>query len=91
MEDNTEDEYCDGPAPSFEERAKNLQFIVEHLETYPNSYLKEYYPHLANLAIANKAYRDLNDRFNSGKINEADYQIELEKIATPIDISGDFE
>jgi hypothetical protein len=83
---NEEDQYWDGPEPTLQERQGNWQFIVEYLKKFPSSNLKNEYPYLFQVAQASKRYDEINYLKWSGKMDEIDYQIELEKILPLITI-----
>lgn len=81
-----EDQYWDGPEPTLQERQNNWQFIIEYLKKFPNSDLKNDYPYLFQVSQASKRYDEINYLKWSGKMDEIDYQIELEKILPLISV-----
>lgn len=70
----------DGPEPTTEQKQENWQWLVEFFKRYPNDKLKETYPQLHQIATASKRYDELEDLRRSGRIDEIDYNLELEKI-----------
>jgi hypothetical protein len=84
-----EDKYWDGPAPTHEQRRRELNKLVEFFDKFPESPLKEHYPQQANMAAALKRYDDLNFLLEAGQITQEAYDEEVEKILPLIDISED--
>lgn len=83
--------YWNGPKPTFNERAENLQYIVEHLKRYPQSWLAQDYPYEASIARASVQYEQLNRLRDTGQIEEEEYQIQLSQLLPLIDISEDIQ
>lgn len=88
----TTDQYWDGPVPTAEEKAKNQQFIFEYLYKYrdPNSVLRKEYPHLADAADALHEYERIESLYRAGKMDEIDYNLQMEKLLPKINITQDF-
>lgn len=81
-------EYWNGPKPTPEERNRNLNMISDHIAQYPNStdYLQKHYPQAARRAHAINRYKEIENLRMTGKIDEATYQAELDKVLPLIDI-----
>lgn len=86
---SSRNQYWNGPAPSPEERRKNLQFIYSYIEQYPGSPIALEYPELTKMVIVSKMYEELNEMKRRGLISDADYEIELSKILPLVDIRED--
>ena len=84
-----DDRYYDGPAPTLEQRQDTWQWMVDHFQQFPESLLKYDYPHLYKVAMATKAYKELNLKKEAGLIDDIDYEMELAKILPYVDISKD--
>ena len=79
-------QYWDGPQPSVEQRANNRQWIAEFIERWPSSGLAIENPDLAEQARITRAYKHLEEMYAAGEIDEIDYQIELDRLASAISI-----
>lgn len=82
-------EYWNGPTPSQAERRKTLQFIEKYLYDNPTSGLRDDYPEIAKKNMAAKRYLVITQLWESGKMDAATYEMELEKILPLIDITED--
>lgn len=72
------------------EEAKVRQLIYEYLYKHPHSTMRNNYPHLADAAEATKEYERLNKLYDEGAIDEIDYNLQLEKLLTKVNIEQDF-
>ncbi|HRE52225.1 MAG TPA: hypothetical protein PK339_12435 [Flavitalea sp.] len=84
-------DYWNGPKPTPEERNKNINMISDHIAQYPDStdILQKAYPQAARRAHATNRYKQIEELRRTGKMDEATYQVELDKILPLIDISKD--
>lgn len=78
----------DGPKPTKEQEKNTSRWMTDHLTEFPNTpYLQSQYPKEYDKARAVRRYYELEDLRDAGKIDDIDYQLELEKILPLIDIS----
>jgi len=84
-------EYWNGPKPTPEERRRNINMIADHIAQDPinTGYLQKHYPQAARRARAINRYKEIENLRMTGKIDEATYQAELDKILPLIEISRD--
>jgi hypothetical protein len=75
-----ENRYYNGPKPTKSEEIAAHQFLIEHLQQFPDSTLKYDYPYLHDVATATRRYEELERLKEAGMIDEIDYERELEKI-----------
>lgn len=80
--------YC-SPTPSTEEIIA-IQSLYEYFYKHPSSEMTGDFPHLAAVAEATKEYKQLNERYEQGIIDEIDYNLQLEKLLSKVNIEKDF-
>lgn len=80
-------EYWNGPAPKEKDRQIARQQIVEHISEFPSTGLVADFPELAEQAHTVKLYNDLQFLYETGQMDEIDYQIALDKITSRVDIT----
>jgi hypothetical protein len=81
--------YYSGPVPTKDEHDDNSRWITGYLQRWPNSPLARKYKQQAARAHAYRAYLKLQERHESGMIDEIDYQRELARILPLIDVQND--
>ncbi|MEI6949986.1 hypothetical protein V9K67_22565 [Paraflavisolibacter sp. H34] len=82
------DRYWDTPTKKHQQAIR--QEIYNYLYRYPSSIIRYQYPHLAETAEATHAYEQLNLLYQEGKIDEGEYNRELEKLLPKVNIEQDF-
>jgi len=78
---------CHTPSP---EEITAVQSLYEYFYQHPSSEMTCDFPHLAAVAEAAKEYKQLNELYEQGMIDEIDYNLQLEQLLPKVNIEQDF-
>ena len=73
------------------EQQESWPWLIEYFQSFPESKLKNDFPHLYKVAMATRRYKEIEALREKGAISERKYQKELSKILPLIDIKADLE
>ena len=71
------------------QKQESWPWLIEYFQSYPDSQLRNDFPHLYKVAMATRRYREIELLRQKGAISERKYQKELNKILPLIDIKAD--
>lgn len=83
--------YYNGPKQTPQQEKEGIEWMTNHIMQFPNTSqeLQKAYPEVARKVRAIRRYKELEQLRSTGQIDEATYNIELDKILPLIDISED--
>jgi hypothetical protein len=62
------------------------QMVVNYLQKFPQSPLREQYPYFSGIAFAATRYQEISALYDSGEMDQLEYEEELAKILPYIDL-----